>query len=433
MNNIIEKSNDLLREKYYYIKHKSGLDIFVFPKKMASTYALFGTKYGSIDCRFKKADDESFIEVPDGIAHFLEHKMFENENGEDTFARFAKTGAQANAYTSFGMTAYLFSATENVYDSLDILLDYVTHPYFTKETVEKEQGIIAQEIKMCEDNPGRALTFGMLQSMYKEHNVRIEIAGTVDSISKITPELLYSCYNTFYNLNNMALCVCGDVEVGEVLKCADRNLEVAESFNVISEAKPEPAEVVEKRREYKMQVSMPMFSIGVKDIDISTDPNLRMKKNAAMSVITDMLFGKSSSFFNRMYEEEVISGSIDIWAEHNRSYSFITISGEAKDPEAFYSEFVNLVENTKESGLSKEDFERCKRVMYAGMVKSFDSTEEIANNFLGYVFDNGDILDFTDIMGNLEYEYTNELFKSMFKDEYYTMTTVVPVESESNE
>ncbi|MBR4881728.1 MAG: insulinase family protein [Clostridia bacterium] len=428
MNNVIEKSSALLREKYYYIKHKSGLDIYVFPKKMASTYALFGTKYGSVDSRFKKADDHDFIEVPAGIAHFLEHKMFENEDGVDTFARFANTGAQANAYTSFGITAYLFSATERVYESLDILLDYVTHPYFTKENVDKEQGIIAQEIRMCEDNPGRALSFNLLKSMYSDHNIRIDIAGTVESIAEITPELLYSCYNTFYNLNNMALCVCGDVELDKVLESADRNLKTAEPFDVISEAKPEKPEVNEKYCTCKMQVSMPMFANGVKDVAISTDPTERMKKNAAISVISDMLFGKSSSFFNTMYDEGVISGSIDLWAEHNKSYSFITLSGEAPDPDAVYKRFLDLVEKTKQTGLDKEEFTRCKRVMYAGLVKSFDSTEEIANNFLGYVFDDGDILDFTDIMGNLDYDYTNELFRSMFRDEYYTLSTVYPIE-----
>lgn len=428
MNNVFEKSSDLLREKYYYVKHKSGLDIYVFPKKMASTYALFGTKYGSVDSRFKKANDTDFIEVPAGIAHFLEHKMFENEDGVDTFARFAKTGAQANAYTSFGITAYLFSATERVYESLDILLDYVTHPYFTKENVDKEQGIIAQEIRMCEDNPGRALSFNLLKSMYSDHNIRIDIAGTVESIAEITPELLYSCYNTFYNLNNMALCVCGDVELDRVLECADLNLKEAEPFDVISEAKPENPEVSEKYCTCNMQVSMPMFAIGVKDVDISVDPVERMKKNAAISVISDMLFGKSSSFFNTMYDEGVVSGSIDLWAEHNKSYSFITLSGEAPDPDVVYKRFLELVEKTKEHGLDKEEFIRCKRVMYAGLVKSFDSTEEIANNFLGYVFDEGDILDFTDIMGNLDYDYTNELFKSMFRDEYYTLSTVYPIE-----
>ncbi len=428
MNNVIEKSSALLREKYYYVKHRSGLDIYVFPKKMASTYALFGTKYGSVDSRFKKVSDDEFIEVPAGIAHFLEHKMFENEDGVDTFARFAKTGAQANAYTSFGMTAYLFSATEKVYESLDILLDYVTHPYFTKENVDKEQGIIAQEIRMCEDNPGRALSFNLLKSMYSDHNIRIDIAGTVESIAQITPELLYSCYNTFYNLNNMALCVCGDVDLDKVLECADRNLKEAEPFDVISEAKPEKPEVNEKYCTCKMQVSMPMFAIGVKDVDISTDPADRMKKNAAISVISDMLFGKSSSFFNTMYDEGVVSGSVDLWAEHNKSYSFITLSGEAPDPDRVYGRFLDLVEKTKEIGLDKDEFVRCKRVMYAGLVKSFDSTEEIANNFLGYVFDDGDILDFTDIMGNLDYDYTNGLFKSMFRDEYYTLSTVYPVE-----
>ena len=428
MNNVIEKSSALLREKYYYVKHKSGLDIYVFPKKMASTYALFGTKYGSVDSRFKKLSDPDFIEVPAGIAHFLEHKMFENEDGVDTFARFAKTGAQANAYTSFGITAYLFSATERVYESLDILLDYVTHPYFTKENVDKEQGIIAQEIRMCEDNPGRALSFNLLKSMYSDHNIRIDIAGTVESIAQITPELLYSCYNTFYNLNNMALCVCGNVDIDKVLECADRNLKEAEPFDVISEAKPERAEVNEKYCTCNMQVSMPMFAIGVKDVDISADPVERMKKNAAISVISDMLFGKSSSFFNTMYDEGVVSGSLDLWAEHNKSYSFITLSGEAPDPHAVYKRFLDLVEKTKDIGLDKEEFVRCKRVMYAGLVKSFDSTEEIANNFLGYVFDDGDILDFTDIMGNLDYDYTNELFKSMFRDEYYTLSTVYPIE-----
>ncbi len=428
MNNVIEKSSALLREKYYYVKHKSGLDIYVFPKKMASTYALFGTKYGSVDSRFKKLSDPDFIEVPAGIAHFLEHKMFENEDGVDTFARFAKTGAQANAYTSFGITAYLFSATERVYESLDILLDYVTHPYFTKENVDKEQGIIAQEIRMCEDNPGRALSFNLLKSMYSDHNIRIDIAGTVESIAQITPELLYSCYNTFYNLNNMALCVCGNVDIDKVLECADRNLKEAEPFDVISEAKPERAEVNEKYCTCNMQVSMPMFAIGVKDVDISADPVERMKKNAAISVISDMLFGKSSSFFNTMYDEGVVSGSLDLWAEHNKSYSFITLSGEAPDPHAVYKRFLDLVEKTKDIGLDKEEFVRCKRVMYAGLVKSFDSTEEIANNFLGYAFDDGDILDFTDIMGNLDYDYTNELFESMFRDEYYTLSTVYPIE-----
>ncbi|MBR6514284.1 MAG: insulinase family protein [Clostridia bacterium] len=430
MNKVIEKSSALLREKYYYVKHKSGLDIYVFPKKMASTYALFGTRYGSVDSRFKKASDPDFIEVPAGIAHFLEHKMFENEDGVDTFARFAKTGAQANAYTSFGITAYLFSATERVYESLDILLDYVTHPYFTKETVDKEQGIIAQEIRMCEDNPGRALSFNLLKSMYSDHNIRIDIAGTVESIAQITPELLYSCYNTFYNLNNMALCVCGDVELESVLECADRNLKQAEPFDVISEAKPEKAEVNQKYCTCNMQVSMPMFAIGVKDVDISSDPTERMKKNAAISVISDMLFGKSSSFYNNMYDEGMISGSLDLWAEHNKSYSFITLSGEAQDPDSVYNRFLELIAKTKAEGLDREEFVRCKRVMYAGMVKSFDSTEEIANNFLGYVFDDGDILDFTDIMGNLDYDYTNELFKTMFRDEYYTLSTVYPIDKE---
>ncbi len=431
MRNIIEKSSAALGEKYYYVQHKSGLPIYIFPKKLSTSYAIFGTRYGSVDCRFKKSTDEDFTEVPDGIAHFLEHKMFENEDGVDTFERFAKTGAQANAYTSFQTTAYLFSATENFYESLEILLDYVTHPYFTKETVDKEQGIIAQEIRMGEDNPGRALTFGMLKSMYSKHNVRIEIAGSVESIAQITPELLYKSYNTFYNLRNMALCLCGDIDVDNVLEIADKMLEAAEPFDIISEAKPEDACVVRPEHTIRMQVSMPMFAIGVKDIDISADPAVRMKKNAAIAVISDMLFGKSSPFFNELYEKGMVSGGLDIWGEHNRSFSFVSLSGEAKDPDAVYKEFLKLVDNTKKDGLDKVTFERCKRVMYASMVKSFDSTEEIANNLLSYVFEEGDIFEAVDVMASLEYDYVNSLFAQMFRDEYYTLMKVLPLEDET--
>ena len=207
MNNVITKRSEFLKEEYYKYTHKSGLEVYVFPKKLSTTYALFATRYGSIDSRFKLAGDEKFTEMPDGIAHYLEHKLFENPNGEDTFTRYAKYGASANAYTSNTMTAYLFSCTSNFKESLEILLDFVTTPYFTPETVEKEQGIIAQEIRMYDDHPFRRLYHMLLESLYEKHNVRINVAGTVESISHITADILYECYRVFYNLSNMKLIV----------------------------------------------------------------------------------------------------------------------------------------------------------------------------------------------------------------------------------
>lgn len=427
---IYEKNNSLLCEKYYKINHKSGLDIYIVPKDLSSSYAIFGTRYGSTDYRFKKGENSEFTVVPDGIAHFLEHKMFENEDGVDTFARFAKFGGNANAYTSFNMTAYLFSATNDIYDNLETLLDYVTHPYFTPETVAKEQGIIGQEIKMGEDNPGRALIFDMLKSMYKSNPVRIDIAGTVDSISHITSDLLYECYNTFYNLNNMALCLCGKFEPEKVIETADRILKKAEPFSVVSEAEKEPDEVIRKRSSLKMEVSEPMFSIGIKDNKISTEPLLRAKKGVACAIISDMLFGPSSEFFNENYYNGTLSGTIDIWTEHCKAYSFISFAGEAKNPEVVYDLFIKLIDKNKKNGLNREDFERSKRVSYANFIKSFDSTEEIANNMLGCVLEGYDIFDMTDIISEIDYEYVNELFLDMFRDEYYTMSTVLPLNSE---
>ncbi len=430
MSNIVTKENALIGEKYYYTKHKSGLDIYLVPKKLSTSYAIIGTRYGSVDNRFKKKSDPDFTVVPDGIAHFLEHKMFENEDGIDTFERFAALGAQANAYTSFDMTAYLFSCTQRFAESLEVLLDYVTHPYFTDQTVEKEQGIIAQEIRMGEDNPGRALLFGMLKSLYHKHNVRIEIAGTVESISKITAPLLYSSYNTFYNLNNMALCVSGDVEMDTVLEVADKVLKTAEPFEIESVAEPEPENVANPRFSRNMQVSKPIFAIGVKNTAISDDADERMRESAAISVMTDILFGKSSEFYNKLYEDGLITGDLDIWDEHNRSYSFVCLSGESNDPEAVYKRFLDYTEEIKTKGLDEEEFIRCKRIMYSSFVRSFDSTDEIANNFLSYVFDGGDMLDYSDVVASLDIEYANELFRRIFKDGHYNLTTVMPLDGE---
>ena len=230
---ILEHRNDSLGEMYYEIRHRSGLPIYVIPKDLSTTYALFATRYGSLDNCFSVNESEAPLTVPDGIAHFLEHKMFEAEDGTDTFERFAQIGASANAFTSNDMTAYEFSCTDEPYKALEILLDYVTHPYFTKENVQKEQGIIGQEIGMCDDNPMRRLYYELLNLLYAKDKVRINICGTKESIAEITPELLYQCYNTFYRLSNMALIICGRVECDPIIEVADRLLQ-AEEFSKIS-------------------------------------------------------------------------------------------------------------------------------------------------------------------------------------------------------
>ncbi|MCL2531378.1 MAG: insulinase family protein, partial [Oscillospiraceae bacterium] len=219
-----EKITDsILDETYYRAQHPAGPEIQVCPKLgYTSAYAMFSTKYGSIDTAIVKGD--SVIQLPEGTAHFLEHKLFEGDDGEDAFTRFSQTGASPNAYTSFDQTCYLFSCATEFRKNFEILLDFVQAPYFTEETVQKEQGIIGQEIRMCNDSPGRNVFFGLMKALFPTHPVHIEVAGTETSIAEITAELLHDCYRHFYNLHNMVITVAGNVTLEEVAAICDEQL-----------------------------------------------------------------------------------------------------------------------------------------------------------------------------------------------------------------
>ena len=426
------KENKMLNEKHYSFKHKSGLEVYVFPKEMTTSYAIFATRYGAIDNKFKLDTDAEYTVVPDGIAHFLEHKLFECEGGVDAFELFAKTGASANAYTSNTMTGYLFSCTENFYESLRILLDFVTHPYFTEKTVEKEQGIIAQEIRMYDDNPGARLHKELMKALYKSNKIRIDVAGTVESISEITADILYKCYNTFYNLNNMTLSICGNVDVEKIETICDEVLGISPDLTVIrdSEDEDEPQESYQRRAYCSLDVSKPIFAIGIKDSSIPADPIERVKKAYATEILDEILFSQSSSFYNELYEENLIAQDLSSGCEITKHFSFNVISSESKDPEAVYSRFVNYVEGVKKSGIDKEVFELSKRTVYASNIKSFDSTEDIANNFIFNYFDGADLLDAPRIIEEIDIDYVTKLLNEGFKEEYYAMSVVLPTGEE---
>ena len=423
------KENQMLNEKYFSFKHKSGLEVYVFPKEMTTSYAIFATRYGAVDNKFKLKTDLEYTTVPDGIAHFLEHKLFECEGGIDAFELFAKTGASANAFTSNTMTGYLFSCTEKFNESLKILLDFVTHPYFTRETVQKEQGIIAQEIKMYDDNPGARLHKELMNALYKKNKIKIEVAGTVESIGEINSEILYKCYNTFYNLNNMTLAICGNVDVNEVEAVCDQVLELAPEIEVIrdSEDADEPREVNQKRVCCNLDVSKPIFAIGIKDTSIPNDARERVKKAYATEILDEILFSQSSKFYNELYEENLIAQDLSNGCEITKGFSFNVISSESSDPEKVYSRFVEYIEETKKKGLDKEAFELSKRTVYASNIKSFDSTEDIANNFIFNHFDGADLLDAPQIIEEIDIEYVTKLLNEGFKEEYYAMSIVNPI------
>ena len=418
----------LLREQYTVVRHKSGLTVYLFPKKLTTTYALIATRFGSVDNCFRVGDESDFTTVPDGVAHFLEHKMFENEDGEDTFVKFSRTGANANAYTGFCSTAYLFSCVDEVYASLDILLRSVFSPYFTEENVKKEQGIIAQEIRMGEDDPYNALQYGMLQGLYEKHSARIDIAGTVPSILTITPETLYRCHRAFYNPDNMVLCVCGQAELDKVLSVVDGIVGDVTPVKVESVYHEEKAAAYRPRVEKRMQVAKPLFCIGVKDVAISRDPEERMKKELAMQLIASVCFGRSGDFYNELYREGLISPQFDTWTWHNSAFSFFSVLGDSPDPEEVYRRFVSYADKLARTPIDREDFERCRRALYAGFIKSFDSTEEIAGNLVDEALDGCDLFRIGELLREMDADTVSQVAAQLFRPEAYTLSTVLPVE-----
>lgn len=420
----------ILNEKYEKFTHESGLEIYLFPKNLTTTYAIFGVKYGSIHNSFSLSQDGEKITIPDGVAHFLEHKLFTNEDGSDSFERFSEYGADANAYTSFNKTAYLFSCTDNLEPSLRELISFVLKPYFTKESVASEIGIISEEIKMYDDNPSDRCFYGMLEGMYESHSIRNNICGSVESISRITPNTLYTCYNAFYNLNNMVLLVCGDINTLDVLRIIDEELPKASKpfcAEVENENKKESRAAKKHYVEQKMQVSKPIFNIGFKDTEIPDDPQERQKKDAIMAILDEMIFSRAGALYNNLFERDIISPNLSYGYSITPTAAYNSVAGEADDPRKVLSEINEYIKELMKNGLSYDDFLRGKRVMYAEFVKSFDSTESIANNLFSFVCEDAELLSYAEIINSVTFEDVKKHLQTAFHPQSATLSVVLPL------
>lgn len=421
-----------LREHYFVGTHRSGLPIYVFPKKLTSVYALFATRYGSVDMRLPLADGGEMI-LPEGTAHFLEHKLFEYEDGSDAFSHFSKYGVDANAYTTYNRTAYLFSCTDHVPEALRELLFFVTHPYFTEQTVKKEQGIIAEEIREGRDDPWDRCYVNMVRGLYAKNPVRQEVCGTEESISRITPSILYDCCRAFYQPSNMALIVCGDVAPSLVEEAADAVLQDCEDRIELPprKAPQEPQEAYRARVTDSMQVSKPLFAIGFKDPVIPKDPKERLRRDAAMTLLDDILFSRSGDFYNRLFEEGLLSASFDAGYSGSDTFAFNGIFGESEDPEEVLSRLTEYLEEIKQKGIDAATLERCRNALYADEIRAYDSTDEIANRLLSFVFDNAEMFSYPALLQDITREELEELLCSVYREEYRTLSVILPAGSES--
>ena len=421
--NIKEVRNELLNEKYYDIDHPSGLKILVMPKEnYSSTYAIFATKYGSIDTMIQMSDG-SFKEIPEGTAHFLEHKLFESED-LDAFERFAKTGASANAYTSFERTGYLFSCSANFKKNLEILLDFVQNPYFTQATVEKEQGIIGQEIDMYKDAPDWEVMFNCLRTMYHNLPVRIDIAGTQESIAQITAKTLYGCYDNFYNLHNMVLAVAGNAEVDEIVEVADKVLKPVEGKMAQRKVIDEPEEVIDSYIEEKLSVATPQFMFGFKE---SWDtPERTTKEEISMEILLDMISGQSSELYKRLFDGKLINNSFGFEYFTGFGYSCVLFAGESNDPKKVAEEIVGEIGRFRETGFDKTAFERTKKKLYGRMIMGMNDIEGLANNMAVSYFAGEDVFTDFEIFKTVTLDDVNDIFKKTLDENRSVLSVINP-------
>ena len=414
-------THPLTGDTLYRMTHKTGLDILVWPQPEAcSAYAVFATRYGSVYNTLPTPEGGS-EEVPAGIAHYLEHKLFESEEG-DAFARFAATGASANAYTSFDRTAYLFSATENILPSLDILLDFVQHPYFTPETVQKEQGIIGQEIRMCEDDPGRAVLFNLLQAMYHQHPVRIDIAGTVESIADITAPLLYRCYEQHYNLHNMVLVVAGKITPEAVEAAADKLLKPAPAFTAATVTVDEPETVLRRRVEEAMPVSAPLFYLGFKEPALTQTP----ATVAGAHMLIDLLCSKSSPLYATLLEEGLINEQFGGEYFNGPGYGVWIFGGESADPDRVEAHIVAELQRLQKEGIEPQRVEELRRAVYGRLVAELDDSTVCGELLLESVINGIPPLSELEALATITAEELNAQLRQRIPLEHRTLSVVLP-------
>ncbi|SFA76544.1 Predicted Zn-dependent peptidase [Lentibacillus halodurans] len=410
---------DHIEEVIYKEKLPNGLTVFLLPKpEMAKTYGIFSTNYGSIDQTFVPINGRERITVPEGVAHFLEHKMFEKAD-RDVFADFGKQGASANAYTSFTKTAYLFAATNHIEKNVKTLLDFVQDPYFSEESVEKEKGIIAQEIEMYNDQPDWQTFMGTLKAMFHQHPVKIDIAGTVDSIHTITKDDLYTCYNTFYHPENMTLFIAGNFNVQQMADLIKHN-QASKDFASMEDVKrtypDEPTSVAERERKLTMPVSIPKCTVGIKESSAELTGDVFLKKDLLQSMVVDFYFSKGGPFYRQLYDQQLIDASFYFETNLEKNVGFTFIGGNTSDPDRFADQVRELLQSTNQAEFNAEEVDRMKKKKIGLLLRAMNSLEFIANKYIHYDTVGVDLFTIIPVIQSLTVEDFNTFVQNWIDD-----------------
>lgn len=409
----------------------NGLKVILIPKAgFHKTYALMTTDYGSIDNTFVPRDGQTAVRYPDGIAHFLEHKMFEKAD-HDAFDLFGEYGASSNAFTSFTQTSYLFATTNHLHENLDILLDFVQDPYFTEATVNKEKGIIGQEIQMYDDDPGWQSYFGMIGNLYPKEPMHIDIAGTVDSIAKITADDLYAAYNTFYHPSNMSLMVVGQFDPDEMLGWIESN-QNAKTFPPVVPIERErgpvatPDEVVAETTRH-LSVSRPKINIGIRGFDDVPTGADGLKYSLALSLVFDLLFNDTSDNYLRLYDANIIDDSFGYDFQVQRDSHFAQVAGDTDQPDQFVAALAAILDHAEDQLVAAQDqFDLVKREAIGRLIGAINSEEAIANQYDGPLFGGATIFDELAVLQQIEFRDLQAAAQVFWPQSRRTVYTILP-------
>jgi predicted Zn-dependent peptidase len=426
--NIKTVKHDRINEVLYTYKHESGLKAFVISKKgYSKKYAAFATHFGSINNEFIAPGEKTPVKVPDGVAHFLEHKLFEQKNG-NIMDKFSQLGSMPNAYTGFNQTVYLFSCTDKFKDNFRLLLNFVQNPYITDESVEKEKGIIAQEIRMYQDNPGWRVFFNLLGAFYKNNPVKIDIAGTVESINRINKDILYTCYNTFYHPSNMIITVVGDVNPESVFEEVKAGIKKTESASGIKRIFAEEPDSINKNYvEQNLAVSIPLFQMGFKDSKWNLQGMERLKREISIKILLEMIMGRSSELYTRLYNEGLINRTFEFDYTSEENYAFSLFGGESPNPEKVREIICDKISGIYEDGLDRNSFERIRKALYGRFIRQFNSVERISHTFISVYFKNINMFDYLDAYDKIIFEYVEGLYREHFNLDNLAMSVIKPL------
>ncbi|WP_085523921.1 EF-P 5-aminopentanol modification-associated protein YfmH [Tuberibacillus sp. Marseille-P3662] len=429
-----KQTYDQLGETVYHEQLDNGLKLYVLPRpNYNKTFATFSTKYGSIDNYFVPLNEKEWTHVPDGIAHFLEHKMFESPDGTDVFYDFSKQGASPNAFTSFTSTSYLFSTTSQVHQNLETLIDFVQTPGFTEDSVEKEKGIIGQELQMYNDDPDFTVLFSLIKNMYEDHPVRIDIGGTLDSIQKIDKPTLEQCYQTFYHPSNMMLFVIGPVDPEEISKLVTDNQHAKDYHDQPEIKRQYPDEspgVYQKESETAMAVNTPKCLVGFKQDDVFQTGNDLLKNELAVQLLLDMMFGRGTENYQALLDENLIDDSFSHDFDQEYAFGFSVIGGNTHDPDRLAYRIKQIVDNHKSNGFSGETIERARNKLIGSFMRSLNSLEYIATKYTRYEFLDVSLFDIIPVLESIDETVIHDALKHHFKDECYTVSKIVQKESD---